>query len=100
MKQGSGLDKRFRQSSRAGTADADNGAATAAAIDPHSERKTSQAAKVIESLVETLRSLSPSKQASVLERWPQIEAQIDGGLTVTARSKKELRRLTRPQEPA
>jgi FkbM family methyltransferase len=67
--------------------------------DPHSEGKTSSGAKVIESLVETLKSLSPSKQASVLERWPLIEVQIDGGLTVTARSKKELRRITRPPEP-
>ena len=100
MKQGSGLDRRFRQSSGAGTEDADKGAATTAAVDPHSESKTSQAARVIESLVETLSSLSPSRQASVLERWPWIEAQIDGGLTITARSKKELRRLTRPQEPA
>jgi FkbM family methyltransferase len=64
------------------------------------EGKASQAAKVIESLVETLRSLSPSKQARVLDLWPWIEAQIDGGLTVTARSKKELQRLTRPQDPA
>jgi FkbM family methyltransferase len=79
---------------------ADKGATTAAAVDPHSEAKTSQSAKVIDSLVETMRSLSPSKQASVLDRWPQIEAQIDGGLTVSARSKKELRRLTRPQDPA
>jgi FkbM family methyltransferase len=57
-------------------------------------------AKGIDSFVETLKSLPPSKQVTVFERWPRIEAQIDGGLTITARSKKELRRLTRPQEPA
>lgn len=76
------------------------GAATGADVDPHSEGKTSAAPKGIDSLVETLKSLSPNKQVTVLERWPRIEAQIDGGLTVTARSKKELRRLTRPQDPA
>ena len=63
-------------------------------------REKARSADVIESLVETLRALSPSKQASVFERCPWIEAQLESGLTVTARSKKELRRLTRPQEPA
>jgi FkbM family methyltransferase len=53
-----------------------------------------------EKLAETLRSLSPKKQAIVLERWPGIEVEIEDGVTITARSKKELRRLTRPTERA
>ena len=80
MKHGSGVDAR-------------------ADTDSPSDGKASQAGDFIKALVEMLRSLSPNKQASVLERWSRIEAQLEGGLTVTARSRKELRRLTRPREP-
>lgn len=48
------------------------------------------------SLAATLSSLSPRKQAQIGELWPGLEIELENGLTVTARSKKEYRRLIKP----
>lgn len=46
--------------------------------------------------VKVLNELSPVKQVAVLELWPGPEIELDNGVAVTARSKKERRRFTRP----
>jgi FkbM family methyltransferase len=51
-------------------------------------------------LVDTLRSLSHAKQLDVIEAWPGAEFEIEHGLKITARSKKEMRRFTRPIHPS
>lgn len=50
----------------------------------------------VRQLVEALSALSPTKQVSVCELWPGPEIKLDNGVTVTARSKKERRRFTKP----
>lgn len=47
-------------------------------------------------LVKALNALSPTKQVTVCELWPGPSIKLDSGITVTARSKKERRRFTRP----
>ena len=51
-------------------------------------------------LAKALQSLTPRKQAAVLQLWPWIETKLEDGLTISARTKKELRRFTRPKDPA
>lgn len=54
----------------------------------------------VNEVADALKSMSPAKQMSVLELWPAIEIEIEEGLTVTARTKKELRRFTRAKDPS
>ncbi len=47
-------------------------------------------------LLEALNELSLVKQIRVHEMWPEPEIELDRGVRVTARTKKERRRFTRP----
>ncbi len=51
-------------------------------------------------VLEAINKLSPVKQVAVYEQWSGPEIQLDNGITVTARSKKERRRFTRPIDAA
>jgi FkbM family methyltransferase len=51
-------------------------------------------------IVERLNSMSETKQLNVMEEWGGVEVELDHGLSITALTKKELRRFTRPREPS
>jgi FkbM family methyltransferase len=63
-------------------------------------RKEEQERYKYTNLAARLNELSESKQLHVLEEWGGVEVELDHGLTITALSKKELRRFTRPREPS
>jgi FkbM family methyltransferase len=50
-------------------------------------------------LADDLRALPPKKQTALLQLWHGVELEQDG-LTLNARSRKELRRFVRPKDPA
>jgi O-methyltransferase len=52
-----------------------------------------------EFLAEALNRLGPGKQLTLHELWPATEIELPNGLRVTARSKKESGRFTKPLEP-
>jgi FkbM family methyltransferase len=58
--------------------------------------KVAREERDVDHLLEMAGLLSPHKQISMHERLPVPEIQLDNGVTITAFSKKELRRFTRP----
>jgi hypothetical protein len=54
----------------------------------------------VPTLVEALNRLSPSKQLAVADAWSGTVFELEHGLSVSVRSKKESRRFTRPMDEA
>jgi O-methyltransferase len=87
MSRGRGLLGRIQQ--RAGGADERAEADASEAKNPLND---------VQFLLAALNRLGPAKQLTLHELWPAAEIEVGNGVKITARSKKESRRFTRPIE--